>query len=645
MENWLRMTIYTEMICRLKSAATTITNSFVNFVNFIVNSAFQPITSSFVNFIVMLRRPFGAPVLSNRTASPGSSSIKFSRAQLRRRQLPLLGVVLLLGCFCGELRAPRESAPSSSSYLIQGQSTAQAAQAVEAVGGEVTHRLGIIRTVAAQLNSQQRAQLAQRAGLRLYANSPVVSASALPAAQTHRTISLTPPEESARRSPSPPTRNLAPAVHFPSQVGADLLHEQGITGAGVTIAVLDSGLAPLPDLLNDSNGRPRVLARYDAIRDRDGQAEDTYGHGSHITSVLASSAVTAGSDRFTSIAPDAQLVVVKAFDGRGRGTYADVIRGLDWIITQQNTYNVRIVNLSFGAAPTSFYWDDPVNQAVMAVWQAGIAVVAAAGNLGPAPMTVTVPGNLPYAITVGAMTDAFTPTEPGDDYLTTFSSAGPTAEGFVKPELVGLGGHILGQVDPRSFLARRFPERFTNGYFQMSGTSQAAAIVSGTAALVLAVHPELTPDDLKCQLMAAGQAALDAQGQLAYSPLQQGTGLIDAVRAVDNMVEGCANRGLEIGADLAGSEHYAGPVRFDGEDFYIPGHGFLWDGQYNAGGHLWSGGNPWLDGQGNPWLDGQGNPWLDGQGNPWLDTTGWAAHHFRRTLQEALVVLSEVNPQ
>ena len=102
------------------------------------------------------------------------------------------------------------------------------------------------------------------------------------------------------------------------------------------------------------------------------------------------------------------------------------------------TYGIRVLNLSFSAAPQSHYWDDPINQAVMALWQAGVVVVASAGNTGPDAMTIGVPGNLPYIITVG-VSDGMTPQTFDDDYLASFSSCGPTAEGFVKPEIVAPG--------------------------------------------------------------------------------------------------------------------------------------------------------------------------------------------------------------
>ena len=115
------------------------------------------------------------------------------------------------------------------------------------------------------------------------------------------------------------------------------------------------------------------------------------------------------SGNYLSVAPQANLVIVRAFDGEGGGRYIDVISGLNWIVANSAKYNIRVINLSFGAPPESYYWNDPLNQAVMAAWQAGIVVVAAAGNEGPTPMTIDVPGNVPYVITTGALTDNYTP--------------------------------------------------------------------------------------------------------------------------------------------------------------------------------------------------------------------------------------------
>ncbi|MCZ6912150.1 MAG: S8 family serine peptidase, partial [Proteobacteria bacterium] len=302
---------------------------------------------------------------------------------------------------------------------------------------------------------------------------------------------------------------------------------------------------------------------------------------------------------------------------------------------------IRILNLSFGASPASHYWDDPVNQAVMAVWKKGIIVVVAAGNGGPGPMTVGVPANVPYVITVGAMTDNYTPDDRSDDRLATFSAAGPTVEGFVKPELVAPGGHMLGQMPPYAWLPLDHPKyvQQVNHDFTMSGTSQAAAVVSGVLALMLEKEPSLKPDEAKCRVMASARRALRDDGTPAYSLFQQGAGLVDAVAAVKESVVDCANRGLNIKDDLAGDKHYAGPSGVDEKGTYylvdrkgkrLSGPGFEWtQGSLWRNGTLWPEGSLWNDGA----LWNQGVAWngknssitgsLWNQGSVWPEGSLW----------------------
>ena len=190
--------------------------------------------------------------------------------------------------------------------------------------------------------------------------------------------------------------------------------------------------------------------------------------------------------------------LVKAFSATGAATYANVINGLNWILANKAIYNIRVLNMSFGAKPQSFYWNDPIDQAVMKLWQAGIVVVASAGNFGPTAQTIAVPGNTPYVITVGAMTDNYTPTNATDDGIASFSSTGPTYEGFIKPDLVAPGGHMIGYLlnEDTSYIAEHHPEfKAADNLFVMSGTSQSAAVVvSGAVALMLQANPTLTPD-------------------------------------------------------------------------------------------------------------------------------------------------------
>src|SRR4029077_8058222 len=211
------------------------------------------------------------------------------------------------------------------------------------------------------------------------------------------------------------------------EIGADRLLAQGFNGTGVTVAVLDTGLASTWRwLMQYTSGITVPLVTYSA----DGsQFEDYSGHGTHVTSIIVSPYLTPNGQPM-GMAPRAKLVTVKAFDGNGTSSYATVLNGLNWIFTNRAAYNIRVLNLSFAAQPQSYYWNDPIDQAVMKLWQAGVVVVASAGNFGPKPQTISVPGNTPYVITVGAMTDNWTPNDSTDDGIASFSSAGPTFEGF-----------------------------------------------------------------------------------------------------------------------------------------------------------------------------------------------------------------------
>jgi subtilisin family serine protease len=238
---------------------------------------------------------------------------------------------------------------------------------------------------------------------------------------------------------------------------------------------------------------------------------------------------------------------------------------------------------------------------------------------------VGVPGNVPYVITVGAMTDNYTSSK-NDDRLASFSSTGPTFEGFVKPDLVAPGGHAWGFMPTYSKIAVDHPTYLNNGdFFTMSGTSQSAAVVSGVAALLLGQNPSLTPDQVKCRIIASGKPALDSKGKLAYSVLQQGTGLVDAARALSGTNNSCANQGLDIDADLSGAHHYMGSVRQLANGTFtvsapsgaISDKGFLWDQGYLwSSGFLWSNGYLWPAGylwaNGYLWPAGYDIPWVGG---------------------------------
>ena len=524
-------------------------------------------------------------------------------------------------------------AAEGATFIVQAPSLQAARQALAQVGARGEADLPIIRSVSAQLDADQVASLKAR-GFVLYADRPLraagLSSFRTTLNQTNSTVAssstfaflsslatpvitttlksplLTPLTSAMVRSQSQSTSlqdgrgvsasTLTYETNYPALIGADVLQQSGITGKGVTIAVLDTGL------WNDigQNYGKRLLASIDVTNGGTGPVrDDPYGHGTHITSIAASGAFNLTGQRL-GIAPDANLVVVRAFNGEGAGRYADVIRGVNWIVANKAKYNIRVLNLSFGAEPQSNYWDDPLNQAVMAAWQAGITVVASAGNSGPLPMSIDVPGNVPYVITVGALTDNGTPYDGSDDRLASFSGAGPTYEGFVKPEIVAPGGHIAASMSSSSYLANLDPDSMRPGQqlFTMSGTSQAAAVTTGVVALMLQADPALTPDAIKCRLMAAARPALKVDRTLAYSVFQQGAGLVNAVDAVHSSATGCANGGLDLAADIAGKAHFGGPANQDdsGNYFVMDMDGSAWGGAVAADGFTWSRGYPWSEG-------------------------------------------------
>src|SRR6266566_2255958 len=490
-------------------------------------------------------------------------------------------------CSTPLLAAPATApAGAASAYIVQSRGTESAVRVVRRVGGRVTHDLPIIHGASALLTPAQAARLRQLGTVDLFADSTVMT--------EHHSGSSAP---RSSHSGSTGGDSSIPNQDARVEIGADRLGAQGFNGTGVTVAVLDSGLPPSWVQYAQTNNMG--LVAYSA----DGSPfQDLSGHGSHVTTVVANPIHSANGQPL-GIAPGVRLVSVKAFNANGTSTYTTVLNGLNWIFANRAAYNIRVLNVSFAAKPQSFYWNDPIDQAVMKLWQAGVVVIASAGNWGPAAQTIGVPGNTPYIITVGAMTDNYAPSNPLSWRLTSFSSTGPTFEGFVKPEILAPGGHIIGLMDPTTALLAQLHAAFAlpvAGLYIMSGTSQAAAIVSGSVALMLQANPALTPDTVKCRLMASAHPALDPTNQLAYSVFQQGAGEINAYDAVYSQGMGCANVGLNIAADLAGTAHFGGPAHQAPDGTYyivdqngtpINQQGYLWNNTYLASsGYLWNSG-------------------------------------------------------
>jgi len=335
-------------------------------------------------------------------------------------------------------------------------------------------------------------------------------------------------------------------------VGAlDVRQQLGYDGTGVGVAVIDSGITSWHDDLTatagpvvfgspGTEGTPsqRVLEFVDFV---DGLTApyDDYGHGTHVAGIIAGNGYDSGGAR-AGVAPGASLVVLRVLDGTGGGYMSDVIAAIDYAISRKDVDNIRVINLSVGAPILQSYTTDPLTLAAKRAVDAGIVVVAAAGNLGrnaqglPQYGGITAPGNAPWVLTVGASSHMGT-VDRSDDTIAGFSSRGPTYLDYLaKPDLVAPGVGIESLSDPTSLLYQTRPGTLLAGtvatsylpYESLSGTSMAAPVVSGTVALMLQANPALTPNAVKAILQYTAEAKAE------YSALLQGAGFLNARGAV-----------------------------------------------------------------------------------------------------------------
>jgi serine protease AprX len=399
----------------------------------------------------------------------------------------IVALVALFGVFAGSAQA---SAPPAT-HIVQlqgGVSLAEGRAAVRAADGRVADTLPIIHGLAVRLSSDARAQLERDGRIAsISANAPIES-------------------QSDRFDPA----QLGPA--YPASVYAPTVWNgpTGATGAGVGVAVIDTGVdGGLVDF-QDGNGDSRVIASVvtnpDATTPNDG-----YGHGTHVAGIIAGDSTRRPDGdplkgKYVGIAPDANLIAIKAANDDGQGTILDAIYGLQFAVDHKADYNIRVVNLSVSSTVAESYHTDPLDAAVEAAYFHGIVVVTAAGNLGTAPDAVNYsPANDPYVISVGAVDDQGTAAR-ADDTFADWSSRGTTQDGFTKPEIVAPGAHIVSTLATGSAFGTLCPQCVVDGgYMQIGGTSMAAPVVAGVAALIAQVHPDWTPDEIKSTLIETGR--------------------------------------------------------------------------------------------------------------------------------------------
>ena len=383
--------------------------------------------------------------------------------------------------------------------------------AVKLEGGKAKFGLRIVRATAAQIKGSRL--------LKLSRNSDIDYIS------SDRPMSVTwDPAFDAGRAGSPGVL----AVKAPS-----VWQQLGVTGKGVGVAVVDSGVHPHPDLAG------RIVAAVDftsAVPTTSNvPLTDLGGHGTHVAGLIAGDGKSSDGV-YTGVAPQANIIDVRVIDANGNSNTSIVLRGLQWVLANKATYNIKVVNLSLGSHVSASYKNDVLATAAEVLIFSGITVVVSAGNTGPGPETITSPANDPYVITVGAA-DVNGTASLTDDLMATFSSRGRTKiDRVAKPDLVAPGRKVVSLNSPGSSLSTQFPERLvTTGsgssskYFTLSGTSMAAPMVAGTVALMLERNPTLTPAQVKKRLKSTTSS-------VGYGALQdRGAGMLDAFAAVSSI--------------------------------------------------------------------------------------------------------------
>ena len=360
--------------------------------------------------------------------------------------------------------------------------------------------------------------------------------------------------------------------HVRSVIGADEMHALGYTGDGVGVALVDTGVVPVPglssgdvvngpDLSFESQSDHRVYL-------------DSFGHGTHMAGIIAGDSegsLLGLEEDFTGIAPDARLTSVKVGAHDGGVDVSQVIAAIDWVVEHKDDdprHPIRVLNLSYGTDGTQDYRIDPLTHAVENAWRAGIVVVASGGNDGTSASQLNNPAYDPFVLAVGAADTAGTVVT-ADDTVPPFSSRGSASR---RVDVVAPGRSIASLRSPGSFLDMAHPgARVGDHLFKGSGSSQAAAVVSGAVALLLEQRPDLTPDEVKALLRGtaaplsgaddAGQGAgeIDLRaasvtagfGQPQTFETSTGTGSVEEARGTQHVADG--------GVDLVGEFHVLGP--------------------------------------------------------------------------------------
>jgi serine protease AprX len=407
---------------------------------------------------------------------------------------------------------------------------------------------------------------------------------------------------------------------------------RGYTGAGVTVALVDTGVAPVPGLDDD-----RIMNGPDLSYESQAPGTryvDGFGHGTHMAGIIAGqdggfNRKNPSAQQFNGVAPEAELLNMKVATGDGGTDVSQVIAAIDWVVEHKDDsgLDVRVLNLSYGTESVQPWQVDPLARAVENAWNNGIVVVVAAGNGGAAASRLTMPAIDPHVIAVGGVDHRGTPA-PVDDAVAEFTSAGNAAR---RPDVLAPGKSVVSLRVPGSYADAEHPEGRVAGdaaqrFFRGSGTSQAAAVVTGQVALLLDKDPSLTPDQVKGLLMETARPLL-----FDRSPVQ-GAGVTDITAALNQLqgkrhVPTAGSASLPASSGLGSIEASRG-----GEHVVDPTTGTMLTGEYDALGEPWRP-HAWVSAQqaGATWDQGvyNGRTWT---GRAWSRTeplaAAWTGHSW-----------------
>jgi len=355
---------------------------------------------------------------------------------------------------------------------------------VATLGGRITEELPVVAGFAATVPSSKVVTLLNAAGVRVVTpDAPVLVQEAVPDGgldSVHKDV-----------------------------VGAGVASAGGARGAGVNVAVLDTGVSAVPRL---ANRLVPVGAKSCVNLSDEAGCHDSYGHGTFVAGMV------------NDVAPDAGIVAVKMSGRDGTMNVSRLLEAIGWVIANKDAYGIRVVNLSVRTFSPLSYRVDPVNLAVERAWAAGLSVVVSAGNQGPAEGSIAKPADDPWVLTVGSTDDQGT-VEPTDDAVSSFSARGPSAaDGVEKPDVVAPGRSLVGLRSPGSEADLRHPNYVDGDRRRGSGTSFSAPLVAGAAAVLHAADPTATNDRVKFALTATAQPV--PEGSAA------GAGTVDVSRAL-----------------------------------------------------------------------------------------------------------------